>query len=140
MVMRIHKFIFALAIAVACGCATEHFTKSNGDVGQFILQQVVRYGGGPTTTNDLPVVTSHWRYLEDVHGMQIHLPPNAYHDVEAFLNQAYAGVRQFGPTGSPDDRNRIHEYRMSSKGGGIQLSEHDLETVVIVLRPFEVSQ
>jgi hypothetical protein len=138
--MRIHTFIFALAIALACGCATEHFTKSHGDVGQFILQQAISYGGSPTTTNGLPVVASHWRYLEDAHGMQIHLPSKAYPDVEAFLNQAFAGVRQFGPTGSAEDRTRFHEYRMSAKGGGIQLAEQDSETVVIVLRPFGASK
>ena len=138
--MRIHTFIFVLAVGLACGCTTEYFTKSHGDVGQFILQQTVRYGGSPTTTNGLPVITSQWRYLEDSHGMQIHLPPNAYSDIEAFLNQAFAGKRQFGPEGSADARTRIHEYRMSDKGGGVQLTEQDSETLVLVLRPFGVSK
>jgi hypothetical protein len=134
--MTIRTFIFALATAIACGCATEHFTKDSGDVGQFILRQAIRYGGSPTSTNGLPVVTSRWRYLEDAHGMQIHLPADTYSDVESFLDKAFAGVRQFGPAGSPDTRTRIHSYRMSAKGGGIQLSEQDSDTQVIVLRPF----
>ena len=138
-IIRIYTFIFVLAILVACGCATEHFASSQGNVGQFILEQAIRYGGSPTTTNGLPVVASRWRYLEDAHGMQIHLPPNAYPDVEAFLNQAFAGVRQFGPAGSPVDRTRIHSYRMSAKGGGVQLSEQDSDTLVIVLRPYGIS-
>ncbi|MGA9780057.1 MAG: hypothetical protein WBS33_17495 [Verrucomicrobiia bacterium] len=41
--MRIHTFFFTLAVVLACGCATEHFTKSYGDAGQFILQQTIRY-------------------------------------------------------------------------------------------------
>ena len=73
-------------------------------------------------------------------GVEIYLPANAYSDVEAFLNQAFAGKQQFGPEGSADTRTRIHEYRMSAKGGGVQLSEQDSDTVVIVLRPFAVSK
>jgi hypothetical protein len=137
--MRIHTFIIALTIALACGCATEHFTKSQGDVGQFILQQAIRYGGSPTSTNGLPVVMSHWRYLEDAHGMQIHLPADMYSDVESFLDKAFAGTRQFGPAGLADTRTRIHSYRMSAEGGGVQLSEQDSDTLVLVLRPFGVS-
>ena len=138
--MKIRTFIVALAVVIVCSCAIGHFTKGSGDVGQFILQQAIRYGGSPTTANGLPVVTSHWRYLEDSRGMQIHLPADTYSDVEAFLNQAFAGMRQFGPAGSADTRTRIHEYRMSAKGGGVQLSEQDSETMVIVLRPTGVSK
>lgn len=138
--MRFRTYLFTVAVALACGCATEHLTKRRGDVGQFILQQAIRYGGSPTTTNGLPVITSHWSYLEDAHGMQIHLPANTYSGVEGFLNQAFAGQRQFGPAGSAAARTRIHEYRMSEKGGGIQLNEQDSETVVIILRPFGVSK
>ena len=101
------------------GCATEHYTTGHGDIGQFILQQAIRHGGVPTTTNGLPVVTSRWRYLEDEHGMQIHLPPHDYPSLEAFLDQAFAGKAQFGPSGSPESRTRIHEYRMAQKGGHV---------------------
>jgi hypothetical protein len=138
--MRIRTFIFGLAILLACGCAAEHLTKGHGDVGRFILQQAIKYGGSPTTSNGLPVIASRWRYLEDAHGTQIHLPADAYSDVQVFLNQAFAGKRQFGPAGSADNRTRIHEYRISAKGGGIQLSEQDSDTVVLVLRPFGVSK
>jgi len=138
--MNIRTFILSLAALIICGCATEHFTKDSGDVGQFILQQAIRYGGSPTSTNGLPVVRSHWRYLEDARGSQIHLPRDTYSDVELFLDKAFAGTRQFGPAGSADTRTRIHEYRMSTKGGGIQLSEQDSDTVVLVLRPFGVSK
>jgi|GEM_PF-6973946 hypothetical protein len=136
--MRIHILIFALVTVLFCGCATEHYTTGRGDVGHFILQQAISYGGSPTTTNGLPVVMSHWRYSEDVYGMQIYLPHSDYSSVEAFLNQAFAGKPQFGPEVSKDGSTQIHEYRMSSKGGGVQLSSHDTDTLVIVLRPHAV--
>jgi len=138
--MRFHTFIFALAVGLACGCASEHFTKSHGDVGQFILLRAIDYGGSPATTNGLPIVTSSWRYAEDANGTQIFLPASAYSSVEAFLNQAFAGSRQFGPKVSDDGSHQIHEYRMSSKGGGVQLAGDATETSVIVLRPFGVSK
>ena len=138
--MKIHTFLFATALLITCSCGTQQFTKDSGDAGQFILQQATRYGGIPTVTNGLPVVTTHWKYLEDEFGMQIHLPANAYPELEAFLNQAFAGAPQFGPAGSADKRTRIHEYRITVKGGGIQLSEQEAETVVVVLRSPRVSK
>jgi hypothetical protein len=137
--MRHYALILVSALAMI-GCATEHYTTGHGDIGQFILQQAIRHGGVPTTTNGLPVVTSRWRYLEDEHGMQIHLPPHDYPSLEAFLDQAFAGKAQFGPSGSPESRTRIHEYRMAQKGGGIQLSEQDSDTLVLIIRPFGASR
>jgi hypothetical protein len=137
--MRVLALILVSALAMI-GCATEHYTTGHGDVGEFILEHAIRYGGLLTTTNELPVVTTRWRYLEDEHGMQIHLPPHDYPNVEAFLDQAFAGKPQFGPSGSTENKTRIHEYRMSQKGGGIQLSEHDSDTLVLVIRPFGASR
>jgi len=119
--------------------ATEHYSAGHGDAGQFILEHAIRYGGVPTTTNGLPVVTTRWRYLEDEHGMQIHLPSHDYPGLEAFLDQAFAGKPQFGPSGSAESRTRIHEYRMSEKGGGVQLSEQDSDTQVVIIRPVRLS-
>jgi hypothetical protein len=137
--MRICGSILVSAFLMG-GCATEHHSTGQGDAGQFILEHAIRYGGVPTTTNGLPVVTSRWRYLEDEHGMQIHLPPHDYPELEAFLNQAFAGKPQFGPSGSAESRTRIHEYRMSEKGGGVQLSEQDSDTQVVIVRPFALSR
>ena len=137
--MRVYALILVSALAMI-GCATEHYTTRHGDVGQFILQQAISYGGVPTTTNGLPVVTSRWRYLEDEHGMQIHLPSHDYSSIEAFLDQAFAGKPQFGPSGSAESRTRIHEYRISQKGGGVQLSEQNSDTLVLVIRPLGVSR
>ena len=129
------KNIYALAVVVVCSCATEHYVKSQGDVGQFILRQAINYGGSPTTTNNLPVVMSHWRFSEDAHGMQIYLPSNDYSNVETFLNQAFADKQQFGPKVSEAGSSQIHEYRMSPIGGGIQLTGNNAETSVIIIRP-----
>jgi hypothetical protein len=129
--------VFALA---TIGCSREHGTSGKGDAGQFILQHTSRYGGVPTTTNGLPVVTSRWRYVEDAYGMQIQLPADDYARVEAFLDRAFAGARQFDPGTSTGSRPRIHAYRMSAKGGGIQLTEQDSHTLVIILRPSGGSQ
>jgi hypothetical protein len=135
---RINRIIFGFAIALVliCGCATEHYTKSSGDVGHFILQQAISHGGIPTTTNNLPIITSHWRYSEDAGGMKIFLPPTDYVNIEAFLNQAFAGKPQFGPKASEDGSMWIHEYRMSPKGGGIQLDGDKTYTLVIIIRPW----
>jgi hypothetical protein len=134
--MRVFTFAFAVLIAFVCGCATEHYTIGHGDVGEFILQQSINYGGTPTTTNGLPIIKSEWRYLEDQYGMQIYLSRNDYTNIELFLNQAFAGKPQFGPEVKNDGTNWIHEYRMSSKGGGIQLSSNNSNTLAIILRPF----
>ena len=68
--------------------------------------------------------------------MEIHVPPSNYSSIEAFLNQAFAGKPQFGPEVSEDGSGWIHEYRMSSKGGGVQLSGDKSDTAIIILRPF----
>jgi hypothetical protein len=71
--LRIYTFILALTTVLPFGCATAQYTKAHGDVGQFILQQAVDYGGIPSVTNGLPVVASSWRYKEDAYGMVISL-------------------------------------------------------------------
>ncbi|HXA44415.1 MAG TPA: hypothetical protein VNZ25_02820 [Candidatus Angelobacter sp.] len=124
--------LFAL-VGFFCGCETEHYTDGRGDVGQFILQQVVSYGGRPTTTNGLPVVMSSWSHSKDDNGMEIRFSPSDYDRVEMFLNQAFAGMPQYGPKTSGDGITRIHEYRMSPKGGGVQLSSDDEGVRVVII-------
>src|ERR1700744_3046963 len=115
---RAIKLSWLVLFFLVGGCATGHFTKAKGDVGQFILQQAIRLGGVPTATNGLQVVTAKWRYAEDRHGLQIILPFTTYDQVEGFLNVAFSGAKQFGPNGSAMEQNRLHIYRMSSHGGG----------------------
>jgi hypothetical protein len=135
--MRIHTFIFALAVAMAWGCATEHHVAGRGDVGQFILQRAVSYGGNPTTTNGLPPITSCWSYYEgEDGGVVILMSRGDYSSTETFLSQAFVGQRQFGPKDG-EDGSRIFECRLTPNGGGIQLTRHTGDSQVIVLPPLK---
>jgi hypothetical protein len=137
--MRFYTFIFALAFALICGCATEHRIAGQGDVGQFILQRAISYGGSPTTTNGLPVITSRWSYYEgEDGGVVIRMSRSDYSSTEAFLSQAFAGQRQFGLKDG-EDGMRIFECRLTSKGGGIQLVRHKSDSQVVVLPPLKRS-
>ena len=133
--MRFHTLIFALAVVLICGCATEHRIAGQGDVGQFILQQAISFGGSPTTTDGLPAITSRWSYYDgEDGGVVIRMSRGDYSSTEAFLSQAFAGQRQFGPKDG-DDGFRIFECRLTSKGGGIQLTRHASDSQVIILPP-----
>jgi hypothetical protein len=139
--MRIHTIIFALAVVLACGCATEHHIIGHGDVGQFILQRAIGYGGSPTTTNGLPAITSRWSYYEGKDGgVVILMSRSDYSSGETFLSQAFAGQQQFGPKDG-EDGLRIFECRLTPNGGGVQLTRHKTDSQVIVLPPLKrVSQ
>ena len=133
--MRLHTFSFALVAVLILGCATEHRVAGRGDVGRFILQQAISYGGRPTTTNGLPAITSHWTYSQDADGLVISMARSDYSNAELFLSQAFAGQRHFGPQDGHDGF-RIFECRLTPKGGGIQLSRNSADAQVIILRPF----
>jgi hypothetical protein len=131
--MRIHAFLFYLTIALICGCARDHFTVGNGDVGQFILQQAIVRGGTPITTNSLPVISGRWRYSEDKDGVVIRMSRAQYPAVEAFLRQTF-GEPKLGPVDTVDG-GKLGVYRLSSKGGGIQFGYDAKQTQIIVIRP-----
>jgi hypothetical protein len=135
-IMRTYSLISISVAMLLCGCATQHYTKGRGDVGQFILRQAISYGGSPTTTNGLPVISTRWRYSEDDHGMEICLIRSDYDRVELFLNLAFAGLPQYGPKISADGINRIHEYRMSPQGGGIQLTSDDAGAGAVIVHTY----
>lgn len=137
--MRIQLFILVLSVALSCGCTTEHYTSGRGDVGPFILQKAIGYGGRPTTTNGLPVIATHWRYLEDSSGFQIHMPRKVYQSAELFLSRAFAGQRHFGPS-EGEDGFRLFEVRLTSKGGGIQVCRDESRTIVLIIHPFGQSK
>jgi len=126
------SFLLALA-GLFCGCASEQLKAGHGDVGQFILRQAVSYGGNPTVTNGLPIISERWRYSEDINGVVIFMSRNDYSSVESFLTQAF-GKPQFGPKDTSDG-GRMGEYRLTSKGGGIQFSHDDNDTEVVIIRP-----
>jgi len=60
--------LIAVGLALLCGCARDdemHFTKGTGDMGQFVMQQALKRGARPVTTNSLPAIAGEWRYSED---------------------------------------------------------------------------
>jgi hypothetical protein len=120
-----------------CSCASEDLKTGHGDAGLFILQHAVFYGGNPITTNGLPAITTHWHYSEDAQGVIVFMSRSDYSLVESFLRQAF-GQPQFGPKNAPDG-GIIGEYRLTSKGGGIQFSRSD-DTEVIIIHPFDQSK
>ncbi len=133
--MKQLTIFFAVGLSLMCGCASAKRKTGHGEVGAFILHQAISYGGSPITTNGLPATTSHWSYSEDSHGVMISISRRTYAGVESFLSQAFAGQSRFGPKVGTDG-GKIVEYRLTSMGGGIQLSSDEFGTHVIILRPF----
>ena len=81
-------------LALVSGCGGKHYTTGRGDVGKFILQHAVDFGGRPVTTNGLPVIIGDWKYVQDEFGIGIVLPPAQYQPVQDFVRAA------FGPPSS----------------------------------------
>lgn len=75
--------------AFLSGCGGKRYTTGRGDVGQFILQHVLAYGGRPVTTNGLPVIRGDWKYAEDEFGIGIVLPSSQYQSVQDFVRAAF---------------------------------------------------
>ncbi|HXP61050.1 MAG TPA: hypothetical protein VN829_11195 [Dongiaceae bacterium] len=135
--MRAYLSLSAV-VGLLCGCAHEHFTKGGGDVGQFIVQNAVAWGGHPVATNALPAVKCRWRYSEDPHGFVIYLPRGDYPAIKSFLGQAF-GRPQFGPVDTTDGCE-LGEYRLTAKGGGIQFSYDATATHIVLIRPLGQSK
>jgi hypothetical protein len=131
--MWIRKLCLILLAAFICGCSDDHLTAGRGDVGQFILKQAIIRGGSPVTTNSLPAIATRWRYSTDKYGVVIRMPRKAYPSVEKFLRQAF-GKPGLGPKDTIDG-GKLGEYRLTSKGGGIQFGYSRNEAWVIVMRP-----
>ena len=79
------KSCFLVALALLCGCASDHFRSGHGDVGQFILQKAVAAGAVPISTNEVLRVTKSWRYFQDDNGAVVHMAPVDYPALESFL-------------------------------------------------------
>ena len=136
--MRGHLSFCFLAFVFFCGCASEHFTTGHGDAGQFILQQAIRRGCVPVSTNGLPAIAGRWRYSEDKDGVVIRMSREKYPSVEAFLQQAF-GEPKLGPLDTTDG-GKLGVYRLSAKGGGIQFGCDVRQTQVIVIRPMSTDE
>ena len=61
--MHTHRIVLPILLGLLCGCAHEHFTKGHGDVGQFILEHAVAYGGHRTTTKQIRILILVKNYL-----------------------------------------------------------------------------
>jgi hypothetical protein len=131
--MRVHASFFIPLAALFCGCSSDHFKAGHGDIGQFILRQAIVRGGSPVTTNNLPPIVGEWRYSTDKYGVVIRMSREQYPSVEAFLRQAF-GEPRFGPIESRDG-GRLGEYRLTSKGGGIQFVCDTNCTQITITRP-----
>jgi hypothetical protein len=116
-----------LAFALLCGCAHQRFVAGHSDVGQFILQTAVQFGGVPATTNGLPPISDQWRYSEDSGGIIINLTHQDFPAVESFLHQSFGQ-----PAGGHDGKNGY--YRLTTNGGSIYFTDADHATQVIILR------
>jgi hypothetical protein len=116
-----------LVIGLVCGCAHQRFVAGHGDVGQFILQTAVQFGGAQITTNGLPSVSDQWRYSEDSGGIIINLTHQEFAGVESFLHQSFGQ-----PAGGNEGKNGY--YRLTTNGGSIYFTDADHATQVIILR------
>jgi hypothetical protein len=126
--MGLMKHLISLfVVGLICGCAHQHYVAGRGDVGQFILQTAVRYGGSPRTKNGFAAISDQWRYFEDYGGTVIRLAPDKLPDVESFLHQAF---------GQPVGGHPGHDgyYRLTPHGGGIMFTTEENAAQVIILR------
>jgi hypothetical protein len=84
--------VIVILVLFLCGCSKSSdsdFISGTGDVGKFILEEVLKRGGRSISQNDLPVIQGEWKYFEDENGVIIHLDPKSSGDLEKFLNQAF---------------------------------------------------
>ena len=72
-------------VGLVCGCSSEHYLAGRGDMGQFILEHAMAYGGHPVTTNGLPSIGGDWQYIQDKFGVGILLPVSQDQRAHDFL-------------------------------------------------------
>jgi hypothetical protein len=87
--MRITTALLICCLGLVLGCGQAHYAKGHGDVGQFMLQRALAYGGRAVTTNGLPALGGEWKYIQDEHGVGLLFPASRYAEVEAFLTSAF---------------------------------------------------
>jgi len=134
--MHILTPLIAAGLALVCGCARDkemRFTKGTGDMGQFVMQQALKRGARPVTTNSLPTVGGEWRYSEDQFGVVLQLSRERFSDVQAFLRQAFGPPAQ-EPTETTDS-GKLGWYAAKTIGVGLQFGYDRERTQVIVLSP-----
>ncbi len=131
----------AVALLLVCGCTGEkemRFNKGTGDMGQFVMQQALKRGARPVTTNSLPVIGGDWSYSEDQYGVVLHLSRERFPEVEAFLQQAFGAPAQ--PATDTTDGGKLGWYSPKTIGVALQFGYDSNQTQVIVLRPQPASE
>lgn len=131
----------AVALLLVCGCTCEkemRFTKGTGDLGQFVVQQALKRGARPVTTNGLPTLGGDWSYSEDQYGVVLHLPRERFSEVEAFLQHAFGAPAQAAT--DTTDGGKLGWYSPKAIGVALQFGYDSNQTQVIVLRPQPVSE
>jgi hypothetical protein len=117
------------------GCVSHdkmQFQAGSGDVGRFILQQVITFGGQPITTSGLPTINSEWNYSQDQYGVVIRLSRDNYETIENLLKLAF-GVPKFGPSETIDG-GKLGGYSLTPQGGVIQFGYDNKCTQVIITK------
>jgi len=131
---RARWFVTAILGLLLCGCATEDdmkFSKGNGDLGIFILHKATEFGGQPSSST-IPVLNTQWRYSEDAEGVVIRANSKDCPSVESLLLHSF-GEPRLNTTNTYGMRFLV--YRLSPKGGGIQMDCTPEGTQVIILKP-----
>jgi|GEM_PF-1837118 len=88
--MSIWRHIVFIGLVTLCGCSTgKQYVRGNGDVGEFILQKAIMFGGHPIATNGLPRIQGRWKYIQDEYGVGILLSPWQDQPVNDFVHAAF---------------------------------------------------
>ena len=143
--MRILTPLILTGLAFLCGCARDkesgkemQFTKGTGDMGQFVVEQALKRGARPATTNSLPVVGGDWSYSEDQYGVVLHLSRDRFSEVETFLRQAFGPPAQEATDTTTG--GKLGWYSPKAIGVALQFGYDSNQTQVIVLRPQPASE
>ena len=95
--MRVIAWLAAFGVLSLCACdRQQRYSQGHGDLGEFMLQRALSYGGRAVTTNGLPPLRGDWRYIEDEFGVGIVMPASNYESAERYLAAAF-GPRPGGP-------------------------------------------
>ena len=122
--MRVFTSLVLVGLATLCGCSSgKHYVRGQGDVGQFILQHAVSFGGHPAATNGLPTIAGDWQYVQDEYGVGILLSQSQYQPVQDFVRAA------FGPPSNSAG------WSVRDFGVAIMVQKADTNTVVGIYPP-----
>ena len=139
--MRILASLFLFSLLILGGCSSEdamRFTKGTGDMGNFLVEQALKRGAHPISTNALPTIEGKWHYSEDQYGVVFQLPRERFLEVEAFLQQAFGTPAQVSTETTTG--GKLGWYSPKTIGVALQFGFDQERTQVIVLKPQPVSE